>query len=125
MRMECTSARMTALYQIEQSSPRSTSPMTAAFSAMKTRAPNRGCFPSYSRTIMGREISTAPQPPGPRAPEDRPQHADGGGADSGEHWTEPIGSDSGEQAGDTHGQRDEAPVGGEHSAADEVGNFAL
>jgi hypothetical protein len=49
---------MTALYQIEQSSPSSTSPMTAAFSAMKIRAPNRGCFPSYARVIMGREIST-------------------------------------------------------------------
>src|SRR5216684_3582820 len=58
MRMECRSPRMDALYQTEQSSPRSTSPITAAFSAMKTRAPMRGFFPAYGRTIMRAEIST-------------------------------------------------------------------
>src|SRR5581483_681716 len=127
MRMECTSPRITVPYQTEQSSPSTTSPMTAAFSAMNTRLPRRGSFPSYARTIMRAESSTAsaPQPPRPSAPQQRPGDAERCGGQCGHGRAKAIGGNAGEQAGDAHRQRDESVVGGEDSPADRIVGLAL
>src|SRR5262245_47057614 len=74
-RIEWQSPRRTELYQTDTSSPRITSPITAAVSARYTRSPIRGLRPPYSliRPICGRNLARrrGPSRPGKGA---RPQH---------------------------------------------------
>src|SRR5262249_37682386 len=74
-RIEWQSPRRTELYQREPSSPRMTSPMTAAVSARYTRSPMRGLRPPYSliSPICGRNLARRRRASRPRKGP-RPQH---------------------------------------------------